>query len=44
VLYGGSVAVENAARIVRLDGVGGLLVGGASLNPDGFAKLVAAAG
>lgn len=44
VLYGGSVALENAGRIVRLDGVGGLLVGGASLNPEGFAKLVAAAG
>lgn len=44
VLYGGSVALENAGRIVRLDGVGGLLIGGASLNPDTFAKLVAAAG
>jgi triosephosphate isomerase len=44
VLYGGSVALENAARISRLDGLGGLLVGGASLNPESFAKLVAAAG
>jgi triosephosphate isomerase len=44
VLYGGSVAVENAARILRLPGVGGGLVGGASLNPEGFAKLVVAAG
>lgn len=44
VLYGGSVAVDNAARIFKLAGVGGGLVGGASLNPDSFAKLVAAAG
>ena len=44
VLYGGSVALENAGKIVRLDGVGGLLIGGASLNPESFAKLVAAAG
>jgi len=44
VLYGGSVSTDNAARIFKLAGVGGGLVGGASLNPDGFAKLVAAAG
>jgi len=43
-LYGGSVSVENARRIFELPGVGGGLVGGASLNPDAFAKLVAAAG
>jgi triosephosphate isomerase len=44
VLYGGSVAVENAGRIFKLAGVGGGLVGGASLNPEGFAKLVASCG
>ncbi len=44
VLYGGSVAADNAGRIFQLAGVGGGLVGGASLNPETFAKLVAAAG
>jgi triosephosphate isomerase len=44
VLYGGSVSVENAKKIFALPGVGGGLVGGASLNADNFAKLVAAAG
>lgn len=44
VLYGGSVALENAKRIFALPGTGGGLVGGASLNPEGFAKLVAACG
>lgn len=42
VLYGGSVALENATRIFALEGVGGGLVGGASLNADTFSKLVAA--
>ena len=42
VLYGGSVALENATKIFALEGVGGGLVGGASLNADTFSKLVAA--
>lgn len=36
VLYGGSVKPDNAAEILSLDAVDGALVGGASLNADGF--------
>jgi triosephosphate isomerase len=42
VLYGGSVALENATSIFALEGVGGGLVGGASLKAETFSKLVAA--
>jgi triosephosphate isomerase len=44
VLYGGSVKPENAAEIMAQDDVDGALVGGASLDPEGFAQIVAAAG
>jgi triosephosphate isomerase len=40
VLYGGSVNESNAASIVNLAGVDGLLIGGASLDPVGFEKLI----
>ncbi|HYI38175.1 MAG TPA: triose-phosphate isomerase [Thermoleophilaceae bacterium] len=43
-LYGGSVKPDNAAEILSQRDVDGALVGGASLDPDGFAKIVAAAG
>ena len=43
VLYGGSVKPENAAEIMAQPDVDGALVGGASLDPEGFAKIVAAA-
>ena len=39
VLYGGSVKVSNAAEILALENVDGLLVGGASKAPDEFAKI-----
>lgn len=39
VLYGGSVTSENAGEILKLDCVDGLLVGGASKNPQEFAKI-----
>jgi triosephosphate isomerase len=39
VLYGGSVKPENAAELLRQPGVDGALVGGASLDPDGFAAI-----
>lgn len=39
VLYGGSVKPENAAEIVALEGVSGILVGGASLQPEGWKKI-----
>jgi triosephosphate isomerase (TIM) len=44
VLYGGSVKPENAAEILGEPGVDGVLVGGASLDPRGFARICAAAG
>ena len=43
VLYGGSVKPENAAEILEQPDVDGALVGGASLDPDGFARIIAAA-
>jgi triosephosphate isomerase len=43
VLYGGSVKPENAAEILEQPDVDGALVGGASLDPDSFARIVAAA-
>jgi len=42
VLYGGSVKPENAQEILAQPDVDGALVGGASLDPDGFARIVAA--
>lgn len=43
VLYGGSVKPENAAELLALPDVDGALVGGASLDADSFAQIVAAA-
>jgi triosephosphate isomerase len=43
ILYGGSVKPENAAEIIAQPDVDGALVGGASLDPDGFARIVASA-
>jgi triosephosphate isomerase (TIM) len=43
VLYGGSVKADNAAEILAQPDVDGALVGGASLDPDSFARIVAAA-
>jgi triosephosphate isomerase (TIM) len=43
VLYGGSVKPDNAAEILAQPDVDGALVGGASLDPDDFARIVAAA-
>jgi triosephosphate isomerase (TIM) len=39
VLYGGSVKPDNAAELLAAPGVDGLLVGGASLDPAGFAAV-----
>lgn len=36
VLYGGSVKAENASEILSIEGVGGALVGGASLSAENF--------
>ena len=43
ILYGGSVNLDNAAELMVLPDVDGALVGGASLDPDSFASIVAAA-
>jgi triosephosphate isomerase len=43
ILYGGSVKGENAAELLALPDVDGALVGGASLEAESFAKIVAAA-
>jgi triosephosphate isomerase (TIM) len=43
VQYGGSVKPDNAAEILAQPDVDGALVGGASLDPEGLARIVAAA-
>ena len=43
VLYGGSVKGENAAELLALPDIDGALVGGASLDAEGFAAIVSAA-
>lgn len=40
ILYGGSVKPDNAAGLLAADDVDGLLVGGASLEADGFGRIV----
>ena len=42
VVYGGSVKPENAGAIMQLDAVDGVLVGGASLDGESFAKIILA--
>jgi triosephosphate isomerase len=42
ILYGGSMKPENAAGLLSQPDIDGGLIGGASLKPDDFAKLVAA--
>ena len=44
VLYGGSVKADNAKAILDVEEVGGLLVGGASLEAKGFSAIVRASG
>jgi triosephosphate isomerase (TIM) len=43
ILYGGSVKPENAAELLGLADVDGALVGGASLQAESFARIIAAA-
>jgi triosephosphate isomerase len=43
ILYGGSVKADNAEGLLGQSDVDGALVGGASLDPAGFAKIVDAA-
>lgn len=44
ILYGGSVTTENFKALLECPNVDGGLVGGASLNPDSYAKLLEIAG
>ncbi len=43
VQYGGSAKSSNAGELLSMEDIDGLLVGGASLDPDEFAKIVQAA-
>jgi len=40
ILYGGSVKPDNAKTLMAQDEINGVLVGGASLDPESFAKIV----
>jgi triosephosphate isomerase (TIM) len=40
ILYGGSVKPENAHQLLSQEEIDGALVGGASLNPESFSKIV----
>jgi triosephosphate isomerase (TIM) len=42
ILYGGSVKADNAAALLGCEDIDGALVGGASLDADGFAKIARA--
>ena len=44
ILYGGSVKPENAADLMSAPEVDGVLVGGASLAPESFARISEAGG
>lgn len=44
VLYGGSVKAENSGEIMKVPGVDGVLVGGASLDAAGFVSIYRAGG
>jgi triosephosphate isomerase len=41
VLYGGSVNAGNATALLAQPEIDGVLVGGASLDPDGWAQICA---
>lgn len=43
VVYGGSVNAENAGNFINHEGIDGVLVGGASLDPQEFAKIIGSA-
>jgi triosephosphate isomerase (TIM) len=44
VLYGGSVKPDNAVELLSLPDIDGALVGGASLDAESLATIIAAAG
>jgi len=44
ILYGGSVNIGNALGLLAQPEIDGVLVGGASLDPDGWAEIVGIGG
>ena len=40
IVYGGSVSSKNLASILRINTIGGTLVGGASLDANSFAQML----
>lgn len=44
VLYGGSVNADNASGYMKIDGINGFLVGGASLHPEEFITIATVSG
>lgn len=44
VLYGGSVKSLNSGEFINHEGIDGVLVGGASLDPEEFVKIILSAG
>jgi len=40
VVYGGSVNLQNYKKIMNIDGIDGVLIGGACLDCDGFAQII----
>ncbi|QTA78629.1 Triosephosphate isomerase [Desulfonema limicola] len=40
ILYGGSVKPENISELMHMPDIDGALVGGASLDPEIFSKIV----
>jgi triosephosphate isomerase len=40
ILYGGSVKPENISALMGQEDIDGALVGGASLEPESFARIV----
>ena len=43
-LYGGSAKPDNAGELIAQADIDGFLVGGASLDPESFAAIIAACG
>ena len=42
ILYGGSMNAKNAEELLSMPDIDGGLIGGASLKPDDFSKIIAA--
>ena len=40
ILYGGSMKPDNATELMAMSDIDGGLIGGASLKPDSFSKVI----